>query len=81
MASGTVKTCQIILPQKFLGSFSKNYADDLFFFGLHLDICGCDGFFFFGIHLNLGEKLESADVITLKEPVLLLRSKNMATLF
>ena len=36
--------------------------------------------FFFGFHLILGGKLTSADVMTLKEPVLLLRNEKMATL-
>ena len=45
-----------------------------------MDICGRDDPFF-GLHLFLGRKLDiCGHIMTLKKPVLLLRSKNMVIL-
>ena len=58
---------------------------DLFFFGLHLlsgkkmDTRGLNDLFL-GLHLILGKNWTFANMMALKEPVLLLRSENMVTL-
>ena len=63
-----VKTCQIVLPRKFLGSFSETTT------------WGRDFFLGGSLHLLLSGKWTSADVVTLKEPVLFFSSENMVTL-
>ena len=69
-ASAIAATCQIIFPRKILGSFSANYGP--------ADVMT---FFFSVFTCFWAEKWTSADMMTLKEPVLLLRNKNMATLY
>ena len=58
--------------------------DDFFWFSLFLggkmDICGRDDLFFLAFTCLWAESWTSVDVITLKEPVFLLRSENMETL-
>ena len=67
-------------------SSTKKFGKFQLFFGLHLlsdkkmDTRGLNDLFF-GFHLILGKTWTFANIITLKEPVLLLRCENIVTLF
>ena len=90
-APWTVKTCQITFPRKILRSYSTNYGLrtwwPFFVFDLHLilgeklDIRGSDDpfFFFLGFTCFWAGNWTCADLMTLKQPVLLLRSENIVS--
>ena len=65
-----MKTCQIILAQKFLGSFRSNY-------GVR---ARCPFFFLLLFTWFWVENLASVDVMIFNEPLLFLPSENMVTL-
>ena len=82
-----MKTCEIILPRKFWKVLVQIMASNAMTFFLvftcfwaeEMDICGRDDLFLVFTFLG-AENWTSADMMTLKEPVLLLRGENVVTL-